>query len=169
MGAEIRLETPADFLEIREINRMAFKGDAEANLIEALREEGSVTLSMVAQHEDGMLLGHILYSDLGLVSDGGTPLRAVALAPMSVRDHVQGQWIGSQLIYESLPVLKDLGVQVVVVLGHPGFYQKFGFRSGLAEKHLKGPFSGEAFMALELEEGCLQGTYKVHYAKAFGL
>jgi putative acetyltransferase len=57
----------------------------------------------------------------------------------------------------------------VIVLGHPEFYPRFGFSSEMA-RHLAGPFSGEAFMALELEPGALRGENgKVTYPAAFGL
>lgn len=165
----IRLETPADFLEIREINRLAFDGEAEASLIDALREAGAVTLSMVACHDDGMLMGHVLYSDLSVVADDGGSVRAVALAPLAVRPHGQGQGIGSQLVRESLAVLKDLGIDVVVVLGDPAFYSRFGFNAALTKAHFDALFEGDAFMALELREGALVEKYKVTYAHAFNM
>ncbi len=163
---QTRLETPADFPQIREINRLAFDGDGEADLIEALRADGAVTLSLVRQDEEGLLVGHILFSDLELKGEG-REIRAVALAPMAVRLHAQGQGVGSTLIREGLAILKDLGIEVVVVLGHPDFYPKFGFKTDLAAQRLDAPFNGEAFMALELKPGSLTSQYTVTYAKAF--
>jgi putative acetyltransferase len=62
------------------------------------------------------------------------------------------------------------GVEIVVVVGHPEYYPRFGFSTELAQR-LRAPFSGEAFMALELVPGTLAdgvaGTVK--YAEAFGV
>ncbi|MDD3445610.1 MAG: N-acetyltransferase [Zavarzinia sp.] len=132
-----------------------------------LARDGDVELAMVAAG-DGEILGHILYSDLGVVVDG-RPVRAVALAPVSVRPDRQGQGIGAGLIRASLDLLRERGGEAVVVLGHAAYYPRFGFSAALAAK-LQGPFAGDAFMALELVPGALAGHVgSVHYARAFGL
>ena len=57
----------------------------------------------------------------------------------------------------------------MIVLGHPGYYPRFGFSAALA-RNLASPFSGEAFMALELVPGALAGKRgSVSYPAAFGL
>ena len=63
-----------------------------------------------------------------------------------------------------------MGVPAVVVLGHPDYYPRFGFRASLAEG-LVAPFSGPAFMAVELVPGALAAAagHRVRYASAFGI
>lgn len=114
------------------------------------------------------ILGHILFSPLDLEIDG-TPMPAAALAPISVRPDRQGQGIGGQLIEAGLEACRAAGIAAVVVLGHPGYYPRFGFSAALARK-LHAPFSGDAFMALELIPDALAGRAgSVRYAPAFGL
>jgi predicted N-acetyltransferase YhbS len=84
---------------------------------------------------------------------------AVALAPMAVRPEFQNQGIGSRLVREGLEQCRKLGHKIVVVVGHPNYYPRFGFASARA-KGLEAPFPvpDEAFMVKELEGGALDGT-----------
>ncbi|WP_207480782.1 GNAT family N-acetyltransferase [Arenibaculum pallidiluteum] len=149
------------------LNRAAFGGEHEAELVRRLRADGLVASSLVAL-EGGDVVGHILYSELAVTVDG-TPVRAVSLAPMAVRPDRQRRGIGSRLVAESLPLLRARGWGAVVVLGHPGFYPRFGFSAALAAK-LASPFTGPAFMALELSPGALAGRAgQVLYPPAFGI
>jgi putative acetyltransferase len=166
-SVEVRLERPEDLEAIREINRQAFEGEAEACLVDALRDGGYARLSLVAE-EDGQVVGHILFSDLPIITQTST-LLALALAPMAVLPTRQRQGIGSRLVREGLRVCAEAGHRIVVVLGHPDYYPRFGFSSRLA-RVLKSPFSGPAFMALELVPGALADvTGEVRYPPPFGL
>lgn len=162
---QIREETAADAHSIREVNRLAFERDAEAVLVERLGASGCVVVSLVAlQH--GRLVGHILFSELRVKTARGA-VRAAALAPMSVLPAMQGRGIGSELVRAGLDLCRRRGVSLVVVLGDPAYYRRFGFSSALAE-NLRGPFRGEACMALELVPGALEGaTPTVTYPEAF--
>src|SRR5262249_56376828 len=71
MSFNIRPETAADHEAIRHVNRLAFGQDAEARLVDALREGGYVRASLVAE-KDGQVLGHILFSDLPIITEAGT-------------------------------------------------------------------------------------------------
>ncbi len=164
---EVRLERPEDMEAIREVNRLAFGGEDEALLVDALRDGGCSRLSLVAE-KDGKVVGHILFSDLPIVTQSGT-LAALALAPMAVLPGHQRQGIGSFLVREGLRACAEAGHRIVVVLGHPDYYPRFGFSPQMAER-LKAPFSGPAFMALELVPGALAGvTGEVVYPPLFGL
>jgi putative acetyltransferase len=162
----IRLETSADLDAIRHVHRLAFGQDAEARLVDALRDGGYVRLSLVAGQE-GQVIGHILFSDLPIITDAGT-VSALALAPLAVRPGYQNQGIGSALIRHGLITCKDHGHRIVVVLGHPKYYPRFGFSAALTAQ-LDSPYSGkESFMALELLPGALHGTKgKVEYPPPF--
>jgi len=162
----IRPEAADDHEAIRQVNRLAFGQDAEARLVDALRDGGFVRASLVAEAE-GQVIGHILFSDLPILVESRT-IPALALAPIAVVPKFQRQGIGTRLVEEGLRICRQDGHQIVVVLGHPHFYPRFGFSAKLAER-LASPYSGEAFMALELVPGALDGiTGTVVYPPPFG-
>jgi putative acetyltransferase len=164
---QVLIENESHRAQIRAITQAAFGGDDEADLLDRLREDGLVRLSLVAV-EDGQVVGHALFTALP-VSVDGREVEALCLAPVSVRPDYQGTGVGSMLIREALARLAHSGFEAVVVLGHPGYYPRFGFSAALAAK-LAAPFSGEAFMALELVEGALRGeSGRVSYPSAFGI
>ncbi|MGH9720547.1 MAG: GNAT family N-acetyltransferase [Bryobacteraceae bacterium] len=161
----IREETPHDLEAIREINRLAFLGDAEARLVERLRSEGLALVSLVAL-DGGCAAGHILFSRLRIDTANGE-LRAAALAPMAVRPELQRRGIGSHLVERGLALCRERGETIIIVVGHPGYYPRFGFSPGLA-RGLDCVYSGPAFMALELAPGALgDGRGTVRYPDAF--
>jgi len=165
MDVLIRPETAADLDSIRHVNRLAFGQEAEARLVDTLRDGGYVRASLVAEKEK-QVVGHILFSDLPILTEAGT-VPALALAPMAVLPDFQNQGIGSALVRRGLEACRQQVHRIVVVLGHPHFYQRFGFRSDLA-KRLESPYSGEAFMAVELVPGALDGVIgKVQYPPPF--
>jgi putative acetyltransferase len=167
MSVIVRAETPQDLEAIREVNRQAFGQEDEARIVDALRDGGHARLSLVAE-EGGQVVGHILFSDLSIVTQAGT-LHALALAPMAVLPARQRQGIGSGLVREGLRACAEAGHRVVVVVGHPDYYPRFGFSAQLAEQ-LNSPFTGPAFMALELVPAALANvTGEVRYPPPFGL
>jgi putative acetyltransferase len=156
MTPTIRPETSTDHEAIRNVNRLAFGQDAEGRLVDSLRAGGYVRASLVAERAQDVV-GHILFSDLPIVSDGGT-VSALALAPMAVLPQFQNKGIGSALVRRGLDVCKENGHKAVVVLGHPHFYKRFGFSSKLAT-HVESPFSGhDSFMIVELVPGALEAV-----------
>jgi putative acetyltransferase len=163
----VRLEGAADYAAIRHVNEAAFGTAEEADLIEALREEGAVLLSVVAVVGDDVV-GHVLFSRMSIdTSNGG--VNAVALAPMAVVPAWQRQGIGSLLIRYGLERLRQAGERIVIVVGHPTYYPRFGFSSERG-RPLLNPFPPDAFMALELVPGALDGVKGcVQYARAFRL
>jgi putative acetyltransferase len=166
----IRPETPADYYPIYEINKTAFDGrEAEPRLVEALRgtEHFIPELSLVAEDE-GELVGHILFTKL-IVETEADRLVGISLAPMAVRPSHQNEGIGSALVKYGIEKVRELGYPFIIVLGHPWFYPRFGFSAALA-RSLECPFGecGEAWMALELKPGALQGVRgKVVYPESF--
>jgi putative acetyltransferase len=163
----VREERASDVEAIRNINRLAFGGDEEADLVDALRAGGHVIASLVATDGDAVV-GHILFSPLAITTETGA-IAAAALAPVAVLPEQQRRGIGSALIRRGLELCTDRGCVAVVVVGHPDYYPRFGFSAELA-RPLRAPFSGPAFMALELVPGSLSGVEgTVRYAPPFGL
>jgi putative acetyltransferase len=163
----IRAETATDHSMIREVNEAAFGCADEANLVEALRTGGVVLLSVVAEL-DRRIVGHILFSRMSIETPTGA-VAAVALAPMAVLPRYQRQGIGGRLIRYGLDTLRGSGERVVIVVGHPAYYPRFGFSAEQACS-LENPFPPDAFMALELSPGALARIRgRVRYPEAFGL
>ncbi|HRQ41638.1 MAG TPA: N-acetyltransferase [Chloroflexota bacterium] len=165
---KIRQELPEDMEAIWKVNEAAFGRPAEAGLVEALRRRGVVTLSLVAEWE-GDVVGHILFSPVTITNESGGVVTAVALGPMAVSPNCQRQGIGSQLVQTGLDMLRQAGHEMVIVLGHPDFYPRFGFapasQSGI---RWEVEVPDEVFMVMALQPGALEGvTGIVRYQPEF--
>lgn len=166
MTVTIRSDADQDQAAIRHVNQKAFGGDAEANLVDALRDGGFVEVSLVVEM-DGTIIGHILFSRLSIVTKSGT-VAALSLAPMAVLPSHQRRGVGSKLVEAGLQTCRERGHKIVTALGHPKFYPRFGFSAELA-RPLESPFGGgEAWMALELVRGALRGVEgRVEFSQPF--
>ena len=152
----IRSETPGDIDSIRRINLQAFGQKAEASIVDKLRNRNALTISLVATTENEVV-GHIAFSPV-MIESQCSSFEAVALAPMAVLPAHQRKGIGSQLVRAGLEECRRLGHDIVVVLGHPDYYPRFGFVSA-KQKGIDCEFEvpDEAWMVLELREGILRG------------
>lgn len=165
----IREERPADAGDVQAVNEAAFGRPDEGLLVARLHDVGAIILSLVAVVGDGRVAGHILFSPLTIHPADGQIVPAVALGPMAVLPQRQNEGIGGALIRDGLRRCAAAGHTAVIVLGHPGYYPRFGFRPASAWG-ITNTFgiSGPAFMALELQPGALQGAAGVaHYHTAF--
>lgn len=168
----IREETPSDYAAVREINELAFERAGEADLVDALRTNAHPYLSLVAEvlvEGSQQLVGHIFFSPVVIESEAAS-FTALGLAPMAVLPEFQNQAIGSALVRRGLEECPRLGHDVVVVLGHPEFYPRFGFvpaaTKGLSSEY---PVPDEVFMVVELRANALAGRRGlVKYNPAFG-
>ncbi len=152
---------------VHAINEAAFGRPDEAGLVDSLRAEGVVLVSLVAELDHG-IVGHILFTRMFIETSSGS-IPAVALAPVAVLPGHQGQGIGGRLIRHGLDSLRQQGEQIVIVLGEPEYYRRFGFSIERAAS-LESPFPPDALMAMELSAGALDGIQgKVKYPAAFGL
>ncbi len=158
---------PRERSQIRLVHEAAFDRPDEANLVDGLRTEGVVLASLVAALEE-RIVGHILFTRMSIETLAGS-IPAAALAPLGVLPEYQRRGIGAELIARGLNVLRENGERIVIVLGHPGYYPRFGFSAEKA-RNLESPFPPEAYMAIELSPGALDGVRgKVKYPRAFGL
>jgi putative acetyltransferase len=165
----VRAETAADYPQTFEVNALAFGREEEGRLVESVRESEDhfPELSIVAVMGE-KIVGHILFSLISIVTDSGA-VPALSLAPMAVRPEHQNQGIGSKLVRQGLRECERLGHGIVIVVGHPKYYPRFGFLPA-RERGLEAPFPvpDEAFMALELFPGALDGIRgMVEYPPAF--
>jgi putative acetyltransferase len=152
----IRREKPEDMDAIYQVNERAFDGKVESELVSKLRERNIVTLSLVAEW-DGQIVGHILFSPVAVESEHSS-FGAITLAPMAVLPEYQRKGIGSQLVAAGLDECRDLGHEIVVVLGHPEYYPRFGFVPAKSRGiGCEFEVPDEAWMFLELQEGVLMG------------
>ena len=152
----IRPENTSDRNVIWSINELAFGRQAEARLVDALRDGGFVTVSLAAEAE-GKVVGHILFSTVTIRTENGA-FEVLSLAPMAVLPEFQRIGIGSALVHAGIEACRKLSDDSIVVFGHPDFYPRFGFSPDMACS-LNCPFgSGEAWMALELVPESLNGV-----------
>ena len=136
------------------------RSGTEAAIVAALREDGVLALSLVAEDDDGMLAGHVAFSPVRL--SGGEP-GWFGLGPVSVVPDRQGRGIGAALVRAGLARLRAEGADGCVVLGDPAYYARFGF---VADARLQLPGVPPAYFQVQVFGGEVPaGT--VAYADAF--
>ncbi|ODT88795.1 N-acetyltransferase [Phenylobacterium sp. SCN 70-31] len=158
----VRYARAEDRPAIAEVNTLAFGQPDEAALIERLRAGGDVLFELVAA-EDGRVDGHILFSRL--FADRADLF--AALAPMAVRPGLQRGGIGTALVRAGLESAREFGAHGVLVLGHPGYYPRFGFAPETAAQVTSAYSGSPAFMALALQAGAFDAPLSVAYPDAF--
>lgn len=153
----VRKELPEDRAAVRRINELAFGQPEEADLVDALRGVALPQLSLVAV-VDKEVVGHIFFSPVSIES-GDSVWGALGLGPMAVLPELQNRGIGSELVRQGLAVCRLMGRDIVVVVGHPLFYPRFGFAPARA-KGLDCEYgvADETFMVAELTPGALEGV-----------
>lgn len=165
----IRPERSTDFAAIRNVGEASFGRSAEANLIEALRGVAGFdpSLALVAEESD-RVVGHILFSPI-LIESPLISSPALALAPLCVHPEFQNRGLGSGLVLEGLRECRLRRHGIVVVVGEPVYYERFGFqRASLFG--VRPPFEvpDEAFMVVELAPDALHGVNgTVRYSAPF--
>jgi putative acetyltransferase len=161
MNIIIRNENKSDIDAISEITKAAFENLSISNhteqfIINALRNTKALTISLVAEASK-KVVGHIAFSPV-TISDGS--LDWYGLGPISVLPELQKQGIGKSLMREGLSLLKTLGAKGCVLVGDPGYYERFGFRS-LPDLVIDG-VPPQYFLALPFEESKIHGIVVFH-------
>ena len=159
----VRIETPGDRDAIRSVNKAAFGGSVEADLVDQLRADGDFILSLVAEN-DGVVVGHCGFSRL-TVHEGDAVVPAVSLAPVAVRPLQQRCGIGQTMVRDGIARLKSAGETLILVLGDPAYYSRFGFDAAAATVYHT-PYDGPYLQALRLSDDVPRGG-DVRYAAAF--
>jgi putative acetyltransferase len=162
----IRSERRVDLELIHSVHQAAFPTGAEAQLVDRLREDRKLALSLIAEVKD-RVVGHVAFSPVS-VDPQSSPAQGLGLGPLAVLPEWQGKGIGEKLITGGIEDCRREGYAFIVVLGEPEYYSRFGFRRaslfGLNNEY----GVDDPFMAMELRPGGLPkapGTVK--YVKLF--
>jgi putative acetyltransferase len=148
----LRDEAAADVAAIDGVERAAFARDGEARLVARLRAAGALTLSLVATLDD-RIVGHAALSPVAV---DGAAASVLGLGPVAVVPAYQRCAIGARLVEEILSRARERGHGAAVVLGHAGYYPRFGFsRASAFGLRYPAPVPDDAFMAAELVAGAL--------------
>lgn len=176
MDITLRPEQPEDYRETEHLTREAFwnlfrPGCDEHYLLHVMRSDPSFIpeLDFVAV-KDGRILGNIVYAKGRVTDKAGGSHEVITFGPVSVLPDAQKSGIGASLILHTLDLARKLGYRAVIILGHPDYYPRFGFKRarefGLTTE------TGETFdpfMALELLPGGLSmiGGGVFHESEAY--
>ncbi|MEP2735476.1 MAG: N-acetyltransferase [Erythrobacter sp.] len=167
-GILLREEQPSDILAIHALTAaafapMPFSNGSEYYVIDQLRADGDLTLSLVAEDAEenkGAIIGHIAFSPV-TISDGTADW--YGLGPVSAAPALQKTGIGSKLIRFGIGELEERGAKGIVLIGSTDYYPRFGFEHRPDLTYAGGP--PEAFQVLLLEGEWPSGA--VSYSPAF--
>ncbi len=153
MEIELRDEKPNDLAAIHALNELAFGQEQEANIVDALRQNGAARLSLVAT-VGGQVVGHIMYSPITVAGK----FEGAALGPMAVLPEYQGKGVGSKLVRAGNQRLKSEGCPYIIVLGHAEYYPRFGFKpASTFGVTCEWDVPDNVFMLLALDEAKVRG------------
>ena len=166
----VRPETASDYEAIGELLRSAFAGEVECRLVRLVRASDNYVpdLTLVAE-ENGRVVGHIMFSYVTLKGD--EEFRVLSLACMAVTPERQRSGIGGALVEAGLERAEERGEPLVIVVGHPTYYPRFGFEP--ASRYGIEPPSADipdaAFMVRRLSGYSERHRGRVVYPPAFGM
>lgn len=156
----VKAELPEHRELIRALHVAAFPDDTEADLVDRLRADGDVVISLVAC-DGSRVIGHVVFSAMS------APFRALAMAPVAVAQPHRRKGVAARLINEGIARARDEGWDGIFVVGEPQYYSRFGFSVKKAQRFAS-PYAGPYFMLLDLTEGGLAGkSGHVTHAPAF--
>ena len=158
MKPYVREEQDSDIADIRQLVSGAFGSDAEAVLVDRLRDAEALKDSMVLI-ADGQLIAHASASPMSWISRTDKVI-VWALAPVSVQPEMQSRGFGTQIVRATIDRCRDAGVEILTVLGSPKYYGRFGFTP--ASRHALGIDDadfGDAFMVMELADTALRRAH----------
>jgi putative acetyltransferase len=159
----VRPARDEDAAALLDVEREAFGGDSEAQLVVALLADPTAApiINLVAE-KDGLVIGHALFTR-AMVQVPGNELEGSILAPLAVTPAWQGTGVGQALCREGIRVAGELGIGLVFVLGHIRYYPRCGFAPafphGLDTPYPIDPAVADAWMVMETRPGLL-GTVR---------
>jgi putative acetyltransferase len=156
---QIRKAEDQDLEDVLRVEQLAFGRNEEADLtLHLLKDSSSADprCSLLA-YVKGRAVGHILFTGARL--EPALPFTCSLLAPLAVVPEFQRRGVGSRLVEEGLNTLRDMGIDLVFVLGHPEYYERHGFtpagRLGIDTPHPIPDECAPAWMVQELKVGIL--------------
>ncbi|MCA9297686.1 MAG: N-acetyltransferase [Phycisphaerales bacterium] len=159
----IRTEAPEDRDAIHRLLVECFPTDGEANLVDRLRADGDLVISLVAL-VDHQIVGHVACSPV-TTARGATGL---GLAPIAVATTHRRQGIAAHLVESAHDLAHAMGHAWIVVLGDPAYYARFGYAPASTHGLVDAYGGGDAFQVLALCDGAVPtGDGLVEYARAF--
>lgn len=163
----IREEQPGDEAAIHAVTEAAFTGHphsagTEPAIVDALRTDGDLTLSLVALDAGEVVVGHAAFS-AAILANGDTGWEV--LGPISVQPALHKQGIARAMMVEAERILRDRGAKGIVLLGDPAFYVRLGFTRD-TPLHITGPLA-EYFQARHFIDDVPAAS--ISFAPAFGL
>jgi putative acetyltransferase len=159
----VRAERSADIAAIGAVETAAFGGPVEARIVTDIRGtdrwiDGG---SLVAETAEGTIVGHVLLSEGDLLADDGALIRRIwMVGPVAVVPDRQRQGVGTALMDAAIELAKERGQPLLVLLGHAGYYPRFGFEPARAIGiEAPRPWSDASWRALRLPawEASLRG------------
>jgi putative acetyltransferase len=169
-GLNIRDEHESEREAVRAVHRAAFGNSQEADLVGLLRAHGKASLSLVAL-VGNRVVGHVLFSPVSvevMPAESRIEPAVLGLGPVGVVPELQKRGVGSRLIEHGLAACRRGGCHAVVVLGHPSYYPRFGFRKASDHGLFNEYNADDAFMVLDLVPNALDGIRGlVRYAAEF--
>lgn len=154
--ADIRLETAADIGAREALLDRAMGANRRAKTSERLREGRLPAdgLAFVVEDADGVV------GTLRLWHVSAGPGRAtLLLGPLAVDPRAQGLGLGGALMRAGLETAAARGHQAILLVGDPGYYERFGFSADLTDRlWLPGPYERHRFQGLALQAGALDGA-----------
>lgn len=136
LNITIRNEKTDDFREVEILTRKAFwnvhvPGCDEHYLAHILRDHKDFIpeLDLVAQTEDGKIVGNVMYTKAALVDESENKLSILTFGPVSVHPDYQRMGISRKLLEYSFDGAVKLGYKVIVIFGSPANYVSRGFKS----------------------------------------
>jgi putative acetyltransferase len=169
----VRPERPADEAAVARVVADAFRSEAHAALVAAIRASPGFVpaLSLVAE-DGGRLVGHVMISTVGLEGVDGERRGIPSLSPLAVAPAAQGRGVGSALVRAVTGEARRLGAPFVVLEGDPRYYGRFGFEPAAPhgiEIDLPSWAPPEAAQVLVLRDDGPLPTGRVVYPPAFDL
>ena len=160
----IRPEEEKDYRAVEELTREAFwdlyhPGCCEHLIVHKIRTVPAFVKELSYVACDGQtVIGNIIYSRAKVVDGQDQAFEVLCMGPIGVLPAFQKKGVGSELMHCTIEKARALGFKAIILFGNPAYYQRFGFVN--AQKYGITTPTGEnfdAFMALELFEGALEG------------
>jgi predicted N-acetyltransferase YhbS len=164
----IRLEQPSDYHAVERLTLAAFKTFTfpdgskpphtdEHYLAHIMRSIPAFVRELDFVGEiDGEIACNIMYTESKVARPDGSELKTLTFGPVSVKPELHGQGLGTEIIRHSIARANELGYGAIIIVGHPGYYPRFGFHPA-SDFNLTMPDGStmEPFMALEIIDGYL--------------